>query len=46
MMLYKNMKVMVCSPNGDTDFFEIVAEVLQGDTAAPYTHIICLGYVL
>ena len=28
MMLYKNTKVKVRSPDGDTDFFEIVAGVL------------------
>ena len=31
MMLYKNTKVKVRSPDGDTDF-DIVAGVLQGDT--------------
>ena len=31
MMLYKNMKVKVCLLDGDTDFFDIVASVLQGD---------------
>ena len=35
MMLYKNMKVKVCSPDGNTDYFDIVAGVLQGDTLAP-----------
>ena len=32
MMLYKNTKVKVRSPGGDTDFFVTVAGVLQGDT--------------
>ena len=31
MMLYKNMKVRVHSLDGDADFFDIVADVLQGD---------------
>ena len=35
-MLYKNMKVKIHSSDGDTDFFDIVAGVLQGDTLAPY----------
>ena len=35
----------VCSPDGDTDYFDIVAEVLQGDTLVPYLFIICLDYV-
>ena len=46
MMLYKYTKVKVCSPDGDTDYFDIVAGVLQGDTLAPYLFIICLDYVL
>ena len=28
-MRYKNMKVMVHSSDGDTDYFDIFAEVLQ-----------------
>ena len=46
MMLYKNIKEKVCSPDGDTDYFNIVAGVLQGDTLAPYLFIICLDYML
>ena len=45
-MLYKNTKVKVRSLDGDTDYFDIVAGVLQGDTLAPYLFIICLDYVL
>ena len=33
------------SPDGDTDYFDIVAGVLQEDTLAPYLFIICLDYV-
>ena len=36
----------VRSPDGDTEYFDIVAGVLQGDTLAPCLFIICLGYVL
>ena len=32
MMLYKNMKVRVHSLDRETDSFDIVAGVLQGDT--------------
>ena len=46
MMLYRNTKVKVRSPDGDTDCFDIVAGVLQGDTLAVYLFIICLDYVL
>ena len=46
MMLYKNTKVKVRSPVGDTDYFYIVAGVLQGDILAQYLFIICLDFVL
>ena len=46
MILYRNTKVKVRSPDGDTDYFDIVAEVLQGHTLAPYLFIICLDNVL
>ena len=46
MILYRNTKVKVRSPDGDTDYFDIVAGVLQGDTLAPYLFIICLDYEL
>ena len=45
-ILYRNTKVKVRSPDGDTEYFNIVAGVLQGDTLAPYLFIICLDYVL
>ena len=45
-ILYRNTKVKVHSPDGDTEYFDIVAGVLQGDTLAPYLFIICLDYVL
>ena len=35
MMLYKNTKVKIHSLDGDTDFYDIVAGVLQEDTLAP-----------
>ena len=46
MMLNKNKKVKVCSPDGDTDYFDIVAGLLQRHTLAPYLFINCLEYVL
>ena len=46
MMLYKNTKVKVHFLDGDTDYFDIVAGVLQGDTLAPCFFIISLDYVL
>ena len=41
-MLYKDVKTMVCSPNGNTDYFDIVAGVSQRVTLAPYPFTICL----
>ena len=46
MMLYRNTKVKVHSPDGDTDYFDILAGVRQGDTLAPYLFILCLDYML
>ena len=46
MILYRNTKVKVRSPDRDTDYFDIVTGVRQGDTQAPYLFIICLDYVL
>ena len=42
-ILYRNTKVKVRSPDGDTEYFDIVAGVRQGDTLA---FIVCLDYVL
>ena len=46
MMLYKNTKAMVRSPDGDIYFFGVVAEILQGDIFARYNFIICQDLVL
>ena len=43
-MLYKKSRCMVRSPDDDTEFFDIVAGVLQGDTLAPFLFILCLDY--
>ena len=45
-ILYRNTKVKIRSSGGVTDYFDIVAGVLQGDTLAPYLFIICLDFVL
>ena len=46
MILIKNTKVKVRSPDGDTNNFDIVVGELQEGTLAPYLFIICLDYVL
>ena len=46
MMVYKNTKAMIFSPDGDTNFFNIVAGVLQRNTLTPCMFIIFLGYIL
>ena len=46
MILYKNTKVKVRSPDGDTEYFDIVTGVLQKDTLASDPFIICLDYVI
>ena len=46
MMLYKHTKVKVRSPDGNTDYFDTVADVLQGATLSPYLFIICQYYLL
>ena len=46
MMLYKNTKVKARLPDGHTYFFETAADVLQGDTLAPYLFIVFLDYIL
>ena len=44
--LYTYTHTHRCSPDGDTEYFDIVAGVLQGDMIAPYLFIITLDYVL
>ena len=46
MMLYRNTRSMVISPDCDTAFFEITTGVLQVDTLAPFLFILCLDYIL
>ncbi len=45
-IFYRNTKVKVRSPDGGTEYFDIVLRVLQGDTLGPYLFIISLDYVL
>ena len=45
-VMYSNTQAVVLSPDGETDAFEILAGVLQGDTLAPYLFILVLDYVM
>ena len=45
-VLYTQAKAKVITPYGETELFDIVAGVLQGDTLAPFIFIIVLDYVL
>ena len=45
-ILWRSTKVKVRSLDGDTEYFDIVARILQGDMLAPYLFIVCLDYVL
>ena len=44
--VYRNIKAKVKSPDGDTDYFDILAGVMQGDTLAPYLFVIVLDYAM
>ena len=43
-MMHTNTSPKVLSPNGGTEFFKILAGVLQGNTLAPFLFIIALDY--
>ena len=43
-MMYRDTEAQVISPDGETEFFSILAGVLQGDTLAPLLFIIVLDY--
>ena len=45
-ILYKDLVAQVITPDGETDFFEIAAGVLLGDTLALHLFIVTLDYVL
>ena len=45
-IMYTNNRAMVMTSEGETDFFEVVTGVLQGDPLAPYLFILVLDYAL
>lgn len=44
--MYEKTMAKVISPDRETDVFEILTGVLQGDTLAPYLFVIVLNYAL
>ena len=44
--IYENTKAKVITPDGETEIFDILAGVLQGDTLAPFLFIIVLDCVM
>ena len=45
-LLYAGTKAKVLSPGGETEYFLILAGVLQGDTLAPYIFTIMIDYAM
>ena len=45
-LLYTGTKTKVLLPDGETEFFEVLAGVLQGDTLAPYIFAIMIDYAM
>jgi len=45
-LLYQNTCAKVLSPDRETDEFDILAGVLQGDTLAPYLFTIVLDFII
>ena len=39
--MYQNTMSKVIFPDGETELFEILAGILQGDTLAPYLFVVC-----
>ena len=44
--MYTNTQATVLTPDGETDPFDILAGILQGDTLAPFLFIIVIDYVM
>ena len=45
-LMYDKTRARVITPDGETEFFEILAGVLQGDTLAPFLFAIVLDYAM
>ena len=45
-VLYANTKSTILTPDGETEHFDILAGILQGDTLAPFLFITVIDYVM
>ena len=45
-LLYENTWAKILSPDGDTEFFDTLAGVMQGDALAPYLFSIVIHYTM
>ena len=45
-LIYENSCAQIITPDGETQFFDIVAGIFQGDTLAPFLFIMVLDYAL
>ena len=45
-LLYENTRARVITPDGETEYFKIMAGLLQGDILAPYIFAIVLDYAM
>ena len=44
--IYSNTKAKIVTPDGETEEFDILSGVLQGDTLAPFLFVIVLDYAM
>ena len=44
--MYAGTRAKVVTPDGNSEEFDILAGVLQGDTLAPFLYVIVLDYTL
>ena len=45
-VLYTNTRSSIISPDGETESFDILSGILQGDTLAPFWFIIVIDYIM
>lgn len=45
-VLYSNTRSTVLTPDGETESFDILSGILQGDTLAPFLFVIVIDYIM